>query len=83
MRERKSKGKMKKVKFRQWLKNSKRFHYWGYIENDFKTFQSPMGYMGNDKRESQQYTGLKDSKGREIYEGDLLKDPKGQIGKVF
>ncbi len=61
---------MREIKFRQWDKRNKRFHYFGFEVNDFQ-FTAPV----NPSREHypvSQYTGLKDPKGVEIYEGDIV-----------
>lgn len=66
------------LKFRQWIKSTKEFHYWGYIiEHEAidiygRYFQSPLGPMDGDKRESQQYIELEDFDETEIYKGDVL-----------
>ena len=62
---------MREIKFRQWDKRNKRFHYFGFEVNDHFLFTAPV----NPNREHypvSQYTGLKDSKGVEIYEGDVV-----------
>ena len=61
---------MREIKFRQWDKRNKRFHYFGFDVNEFP-FTSPV----NPNREYypvSQYTGVKDSEGAEIYEGDVV-----------
>ena len=61
---------MREIKFRQWDKRNKRFHYFGFDVNEFP-FTSP----ANPNREYypvSQYTGVKDSEGAEIYEGSIV-----------
>ena len=62
---------MREIKFRQWDKRNRRFHYFGFDLGVDSVFTSPE----NPNRENfpvSQYTGLKDSKGVEIYEGDIV-----------
>ena len=57
---------MREIKFRQFIKNTGKFHYWSSIA-------PPLGPMDDDPRESEQYTGLKDKNGKQIYEGDIAR----------
>lgn len=54
---------MREIKFRNWLADSKRMHYWGMTGPNEWTAPRSMGV------DAQQYTGLKDRNGKEIYEG--------------
>ena len=71
---------MREIKFRQWDKRNKRFHYFGFDVNEFP-FISPV----NPNREYypvSQYTGVKDSEGAEIYEGDVVRSKDGLVREV-
>lgn len=62
---------MREIKFRQWDKRNKRFHYFGFSLDEHFLFTAPV----NPNREYypvSQYTGVKDPKGVEIYEGSIV-----------
>ena len=60
---------MECIKYRQWNKWTKTFHYWGYLRND-DTFTCPKS------GKSDACSGLPDIYGDEIYEGDIVHDYK-------
>jgi len=67
---------MREIKFRVWHPKSKRFSYWGFIDNMFAGIPSSNedGFNMDYVREnSNQYTGLHDRNGKEIWEGDIVK----------
>ncbi len=69
---------MREIKFRQWIKRIKQFHYFSYSD----------GFIQGPSEASlsinpiMQFTGLYDKNGKEIYEGDILSndfDPRGVV----
>ena len=61
-------SKMRKIKFRVWDGNNRKFDY-------------PDIIVLSDGLELQQFTGLTDKKGKEIYEGDIIKH-YGEVWQV-
>ena len=72
---------MRDIKFRQWDKRNKRFHYFGFTLDDYFEFTSPVSPCRKNYPVSQ-YTGLKDSKGVEIYEGDVVNSRHLSLAEV-
>lgn len=64
------------LKFRQFIRNLDKFHYWGFIDGDFVM---PMAEIEDDPRISRQFIGFKDGNGDEIYEGCQFRWGSGDI----
>ena len=63
---------MREIKFRQWDKRTKRFHYFGFdVDVDGSIFSSPLNPC-RERYPVSQYTGIKDPNGVEIYEGSIV-----------
>ena len=61
---------MREIKFRQWLKGFKKFHYFEFTEGHCE------GVVSASLNEDiiMQYTGFKDKNGKLIFEGDIVGD---------
>jgi len=59
---------MRELKFRAYLPEIKRFHYFS-----MGNFHLSDYHLLRHSHQAQQYTGLQDSNGKDIYEGDLVR----------
>lgn len=62
---------VRQIKYRQWDREKKKFHYWGLINGRWVAprLDSAIGKFSD----SQQFTNIQDSAGKDIYEGDVIK----------
>lgn len=60
---------MREIKFRQYRKQTKTFHYWGFLE--------PNEFIGPERPTwpSEQFTDLLDKNGKNVYENDICRAP--------
>ena len=75
---------MREIKFRQPIivdGKFSRFHYWGFIDGQFRGVAVGNGGLDKAKEESEQYTGYLDGCNNEIFDGDFFKSSVG-VGKV-
>jgi uncharacterized phage protein (TIGR01671 family) len=76
---------MRKIKFRAWDEEEKRFLYWDPSENsvfitcDDNNLDYSSWYDVMSAGLAEQYTGIHDKNGEEIYEGDIIRWPAGIV----
>ena len=64
------------LKFRIWIEQLQKFHYWGFIENGQTiTFwpPDPLGSIQEYQARSEQFTGYSDRNKQEAYECDRVR----------